>query len=76
MNPREGECTESSAMEAHRKFHCLVEWLNLVGRGLLPDAKCRAFEGSSHDKKNGLAGGSARQRTAVLDFSGTVSVQS
>jgi hypothetical protein len=37
------------------KISCLVEWLNLVRRGLSPDTKCRAFGGvRSHDPGRGV----------------------
>lgn len=54
MNPREmhGIICDGGAS----KFSCLVETLNLVRRGLLPDAKFRAFAVSRSQKWPGMGG--------------------
>ena len=56
------------------KFSCLVEWLNLVRRGLSPDAKCRAFGGSVARSKTGPGRGVGKATNNGLHFRGICAV--
>ncbi len=72
MNPRERKGMYGIICDGGAsKFSCLVESLNVVRRGLLYDAKCRAF-GGPHDPKMDWQGGRQGNEQTVLHFRGIV----